>query len=182
MPLLGRSRPGPQGERGPQGQLPAVKLWDADVVHYADNVVAFDGGAYQAVRDTGKAPPHSDWLCLATPGREGATPRVRGTYSEEWKDYRMLDVVALNGGSFIARSDNPGPCPGTGWQLLASQGKRGDKGPGGSAWREGRTRSTGWYRRLNFSARNLPVLREIIFSDSRSVQVAGIVGKKDQND
>ena len=34
-------------------------------------------------------------------------------------------------GSFIAKKDNPGPCPGAGWQLIASQGKRGDKGERG---------------------------------------------------
>ena len=38
------------------------------------------------------------------------------------------DVVALNGGSFIARKDVPGPCPGPGWQLIASQGRRGAAG------------------------------------------------------
>jgi len=40
-------------------------------------------------------------------------------------------VVALNGGSFVALKDAPGPCPGSGWQLLASQGKRGVAGEKG---------------------------------------------------
>ena len=44
---------------------------------------------------------------------------------------KALDIVALNGGSFIAKRYNPGPCPGDGWQLIASQGKRGDKGERG---------------------------------------------------
>ena len=44
---------------------------------------------------------------------------------------RYGDIVALNGGSFIARKDDPGPCPGAGWQLISSQGKRGDKGEKG---------------------------------------------------
>ena len=39
--------------------------------------------------------------------------------------------VALNGGSFIALKDAPGPCPGPGWQLIASQGKRGAAGEKG---------------------------------------------------
>ena len=47
------------------------------------------------------------------------------------KPIKALDIVALNGGSFIAKKDNPGPCPGAGWQLIASQGKRGDKGERG---------------------------------------------------
>jgi len=51
---------------------------------------------------------------------------VRGTF-DETVDYR----VAFNGGSFIALKDAPGPCPGSGWQLLASQGKRGVAGARG---------------------------------------------------
>ena len=55
---------------------------------------------------------------------------MRGTF-DETADYRRLDVVALNGGSFVALKDAPGPCPGPGWQLLASQGKRGVAGARG---------------------------------------------------
>jgi hypothetical protein len=43
----------------------------------------------------------------------------------------MLDVVALNGGSFMARRDGPGPCPGPDWQLIASPGKQGERGRNG---------------------------------------------------
>src|SRR5262249_26956528 len=70
------------------------------------------------------------WICLATAGRDGNSITVRGTFNET-AEYRRLDVVALNGGCFIARKDAPGPCPGAGWQLLASQGKRGIAGPKG---------------------------------------------------
>jgi hypothetical protein len=41
----------------------------------------------------------------------------------------------LNGGSFLALREKPGPCPGPGWQLLAAPGKRGiagEKGPQGN--------------------------------------------------
>ena len=55
---------------------------------------------------------------------------MRGTF-KTGESYRALDIVALNGGSFIAKKDNPGPCPGASWQLIASQGKRGDKGERG---------------------------------------------------
>jgi len=41
-------------------------------------------------------------------------------------------VVALNGASFAAKSDNPGPCPGEGWQLFSQQGKRGQPGEKGA--------------------------------------------------
>jgi hypothetical protein len=57
--------------------------------------------------------------------------------------------IALYGGSFIALKDAPGPCPGSGWQLLASQGKRGaagekgERGPRGDAGASGAT-IVGW--------------------------------------
>jgi len=34
----------------------------------------------------------------------------------------------LNGSSFVALKDAPGPCPGGDWHLLASCGKRGQRG------------------------------------------------------
>ena len=55
---------------------------------------------------------------------------MRGTF-DQCASYRRLDVVARNGGSFIALKDAPGPCPGPGWQLIASQGKRGAAGEKG---------------------------------------------------
>ena len=61
---------------------------------------------------------------------------MRGTF-DETADYRRLDVVAFNGGSFVARKDAPGPCPGSGWQLLASQGKRGVAGARGERGERG---------------------------------------------
>jgi hypothetical protein len=120
------------GPIGPPGLLPIVKLWQPDTVHYRGEVVAFDGGTWQATKDTGTAPPHADWTMLAHAGRDGITPRVRGTWSDT-ESYRALDIVALNGGSFVARRNDPGPCPGEGWQVMA-QGKRGvagEKGPQG---------------------------------------------------
>jgi len=121
---------GPPGEQGPQGQLSLVKLWVPETVYYEGAVVAYDGGTFQAKRDTGQAPSHRDWICLATAGRDGNSITVRGTF-DETAEYHCLDVVAFNGGSFIALKDVPGPCPGSGWQLLASQGKRGVAGARG---------------------------------------------------
>jgi len=54
--------------------------------------------------------------------------RVRGTYDPK-SEYSANDIVALDGGTFVARKNNPGPCPGAGWQLLAKQGQRGIAGP-----------------------------------------------------
>jgi hypothetical protein len=123
-------KPGPRGERGPPGKLPLVKLWKLETVYYEGDVVAYDGGTFQARRDTGQAPGHQDWTCLATPGRDGKSLVVRGTFDEA-AEYRYLDVVALNGGSFVALRDAPGRCPGSGWQLLTSPGKRGPTGQSG---------------------------------------------------
>lgn len=124
---------GADGRDGADGTLPVVKEW-ADGVHYAGNVVAFRGSTYQAIRDTGREPGASDdWICIAQGGMDGKDGRsftIRGTWSEE-EDYWPLDVVALGGASFAARHDNPGPCPGEGWQLIAAQGKRGNQGDRG---------------------------------------------------
>jgi hypothetical protein len=51
--------------------------------------------------------------------------------------YRALVIVALNGGAFIARHDDPGPCPGEGWQLIARQGARGVAGQKGERGEKG---------------------------------------------
>ena len=120
----------PKGDPGAPGQLPAVKAWD-DRVYYEGEVVAHDGGTWQASRDTGRAPPHEDWTCLARAGRDGVDGlsfSIEGTFDPQRVDYRRLSVVALNGGSFVAVRDNPGPCPGDGWQLLATRGKPGKPG------------------------------------------------------
>jgi len=136
---------GPRGEQGPAGKLPLVKLWTPETVYYEGDVVAYDGGTFQARRDTGQPPSHADWICLATAGRDGKSITVRGTFNES-ADYRRLDVVALNGGSFVALNDKPGPCPGSGWQLIVSQGKRGiagEKGERGSPGPKGDAGASG---------------------------------------
>jgi hypothetical protein len=83
------------------------------------------------------------------PGRDGADGRSftgHRTWSEG-EQYPALAVVSLNGSSYFALQDDPGPCPGEGWQLLSPRGKagppgakgdrgeRGDAGPPGPAGR-----------------------------------------------
>ena len=97
-----------------RGQLPVIKTYCPDTVHYAGYVVVHQGATYQALRDTARAPPHADdWICIAKAGRDAITPIICGTY-KSGEDYKYLDLVALNGDSFIARKDGPGDCPGTG--------------------------------------------------------------------
>src|SRR6516164_2756362 len=128
----------PPGPPGPMGKLPPVKIYE-DVVHYADDVVVHHGSLWQARVDTGKAPPHSDWICLAAAGRDGvdgASPRVRATFDADIV-YKKLDIVALNHGAFVARQDDPGPCPGDGWQLICSRGRTGERGAQGPRGEKG---------------------------------------------
>jgi hypothetical protein len=122
---------GENGEPGPACKLPIVKAYQLEAVHYAGEVVTHDGATYQALRDTGRAPPHKDdWTCLASAGLDGVdglSPNVRGTFDLQ-ASYKRLDIVAYDKGSFVARCDDPGPCPGAGWQLLTAHGARGEKG------------------------------------------------------
>jgi hypothetical protein len=68
--------------------------------------------------------------------------RIRGTHDPK-AEYCANDLVAKDGASFVARRNNPGPCPGAGWQLLARQGARGVAGERGAPGRDA-PRITGW--------------------------------------
>jgi hypothetical protein len=134
-PVGERGAPGAAGERGLQGErgadgaigkLPAVKAW-TDEVHFEGDCVLFEGGTYQALKTTGRAPKSADWICLAARGLDARNPMPRGTYDPE-ATYMQLEIVALNGASFVALRDDPGECPGPNWQLLARQGARGIAG------------------------------------------------------
>jgi hypothetical protein len=81
-------------------------------------------------RGTSSGSPSSALTIHCKDGRDGRSPEVRGLFSDK-ETYKALDIVALNGGSFIAKRDDPGSCPGDGWQLIASHGKRGDRGERG---------------------------------------------------
>jgi len=108
----------------PPAQFPSVKAFTADTIYHEGDIVGFAGGTYQATKDTARAPGAKDWVCLARSG-DSLTPR--GAYDDHG-DYRCLDVIMVDGSSFVALKDHPGPCPGADWQLLASRGSRGDRG------------------------------------------------------
>jgi hypothetical protein len=111
----------------PPAKFPTVNAWKEDVIYHEGDIVAFAGGTYQAQRDTARAPGSRDWTCLAV---AGAGFTIRGTYDGD-EEYKHLGVVMLNGSSFVALKDAPGPCPGDDWHLLASRGSRGHRGPSG---------------------------------------------------
>jgi hypothetical protein len=117
----------------PPAKFQTIRAWKPDTIYHEGAIVAFAGGTWQAQRDTARVPGAQDWVCLASAGHSFT---VRGTFNET-AEYHRLDVVALNGGSFIALKDAPGPCPGSGWQLIASQGKRGAAGEKGERGAQG---------------------------------------------
>ena len=73
---------------------------------------------------------------VATAGRDGRGIVSRGTF-DATAEYQQNNLVACNGASWIALHDNPGVCPGNGWQLVASPGKRGVPGQKGDRGERG---------------------------------------------
>src|SRR5262249_19810761 len=118
------------------GRLPIAKTWDPDEVCYRGDVVICDGAVFQALKDTGKTPATDcpDWILLARAGRDGCdgrSPTICGAYDAH-ETYVRLDIVTHgDGAAYIARHDDPGLCPGDGWQVLSSRGRVGDKGAPG---------------------------------------------------
>jgi hypothetical protein len=116
---------------------PRIRPYEEDRVHYQGELITHQGSTYQALKDTGRPPPDQNhWICVAAGGLDGQSPRVRGTY-KPGEGYTRLDIVALNGGAFIARHDDPGDCPGEDWQLMSAPGKRGRQGPRGERGERG---------------------------------------------
>ena len=70
---------------------------------------------------------------LGRPGDRRAYPRVTCTLScavAGLGEGRVLNVS--DGGAFIARKDDPGACPGDGWQMIVQRGKPGAPGEKGA--------------------------------------------------
>jgi len=89
-------------------------------------------------KDGEPGPPGADSTVPGPPGEDGKSFTGRRTYSDK-ETYSALDVVGLDGSSFFALRDDPGPCPGDGWQMMSPRGRagqpgqRGEKGERGSA-------------------------------------------------
>jgi hypothetical protein len=127
--------PGKDGKDGQDGKMPIAREW-TNRVHYAGDVVRHAGSTYQALADTGQQPPHSDWGELASRGTDGRGFVLRGLYNAT-AEYRQHDIVMISRNSFAAKYDNPGECPGEGWQLFACSGYKGKEGPPGPAGAKG---------------------------------------------
>jgi hypothetical protein len=109
------------------GKLPVAKTWQPESVSYQAEFVSHDGALWQACRDTAQAPGGSDWVCVARHGRDAITPTVRGAYDVN-DSYAALDIVSFDGSAYIAKSNDPGLCPGEGWEPLSTRGRRGRRG------------------------------------------------------
>ena len=87
-------------------------------------------------KDGNPGPPGADSTMPGPPGADGRSFTGRRTYSDG-ETYTALDVVALDGSSFFALRDDPGPCPGDGWQLMSPRGRAGQPGPRGEKGERG---------------------------------------------
>jgi Collagen triple helix repeat (20 copies) len=146
-PAGDRGEPGAAGPQGPPGKLPLAKEWTEGGIAYMSDVMTYRGATWQALRDTAKTPgEHVDWLCLSAAGRDGRDFVIRDTYDPDGK-YQALDIVTLNSCWFIAKTDNPGACPGPGWKAgpvgkrgaPGERGAKGDKGDPGEKGTPGQT-------------------------------------------
>jgi hypothetical protein len=155
---------GAAGKDGAPGKLPTVKAW-VERVHYESEVVVHNGATWQALRDTGREPKDTsaDWITLAgrgIDGSDGQSLTIKDTFSPTER-YNALDVVTLDNRWFVARRDDPGPCPGPGWKAgpgIGRTGKPGERGPQGERGlpgAQGKSASaiTGWeIESRNYSA------------------------------
>jgi hypothetical protein len=117
---------------GADGWLNAIESRVAEESEFLRNVVA------HALAQTQREMISSCKALIA----EALAQRIRGTFDSK-ASYIANDVVACDGASFIARRDNPGACPGSGWQMIARQGQRGIAGERGAPGRDA-PRITGW--------------------------------------
>lgn len=112
---------GEQGEKGEKGDGGAAGEKGQDGANGADGI-GRDG------KDGERGEPGER-------GGDGRSFRIRDTYDPAER-YEQCDVVTLNATWFVARADDPGPCPGAGWKAgptarRGEKGERGERGPRG---------------------------------------------------
>jgi hypothetical protein len=87
IPEVVATLPALRGPVGPPGKLPIAKEWTRETVYYEGSVVTYDGGSYQALRDTGESPDNeTHWRCLLRSAKRfpvGLRPAGRSVGSHE---------------------------------------------------------------------------------------------------
>jgi hypothetical protein len=146
---------GLEGQPGPPGTPPIVRRWEPRI-YDAGAWVVRDGAIFQAQEQTGKEWHQADWLCVVEKPADGRSFEICDTYDPNIV-YRALSVVTLNNSWFIAKRDNPGPCPGEDWKS-GPVGKRGKEGLPGFAGEAASPASLG---RLRSAGGSIPVLMRL---------------------
>jgi hypothetical protein len=132
-----RGEKGEQGEKGEAGQAgaPGAKGDQGDKGDQGETGEAVTGPAGRDGIDGKDGAPgapgeRGERGLPGDPGVDGRTLfNIRDTYDAAEK-YLMGDVVTLNASWFVARKDDPGPCPGSGWKV-GPTGRKGEPGPRG---------------------------------------------------
>jgi hypothetical protein len=127
-----RGEKGEQGEQGEAGQIGAGGAKGDQGVQGdpGEKGEAITGPAGRDGIDGKDGAPGDRGECGA-PGADGRTLfNIRETYDAAAK-YLMGDVVTVNRSWFVARKDDPGPCPGADWKAGPSNGRDGPKGQRG---------------------------------------------------
>jgi Collagen triple helix repeat (20 copies) len=138
---------GPQGEQGPQGPQGETGAEGACGPAGRDGSDGNDGERGAPGRDGERGEPGT----AGPRGLDGRSFNICDTYDAAG-EYFALDVVTLNATWFVARCDNPGPCPGPNWKA-GPTGKRGEKGERGERGPAGRE-LVGWeLDRENYAAK-----------------------------
>jgi Collagen triple helix repeat (20 copies) len=137
--------PGAKGEQGAQGEQGPIGEPGTPGAAGAPGAPGIDGAKGEP-GEPGQQGPAGE---TGPPGPQGP-PGPAGQNARQWchrRNYDVAqvyddgDVVAHDGGSWLALHDEPGPLPGAGWAQLTVRGQRGkpgDKGERGPAGPPGR--------------------------------------------
>lgn len=128
-------RDGAPGPQGPQGDMGPVGPQGAAGEPGAPGENGRDGapGPQGIPGEAGLPGPQGAAGEAGEPGKAGLNGKQwtpRGTWDAE-TEYRGFDVVAHEGGAWLALDDAPGGIGGPGWQLIVSRGRAGRPGEAG---------------------------------------------------